>query len=333
MWTLRLDSSRRLSKLVRTWDRETVVSSLFKSVSEGNVVQTLRDRPNHNNNVQQKGKLNWSCEEKNWLSKDYTKLKQKWRWNIEKFWHRFSWDQSRIWIPTITATTGESMGWSDSKRQNKLVWRIGDEEQNLPRKSSKRLPRNWRIEKICCEETDSSKTSKNWWIVCASREESYDCESIVDSNTGFTKWQNKVNSLSDARESDDPEKASSSGATHVPSQPSTFASPRTTLCRDSGLPHDAQNIVCTSGNVFERLPAQQGRTSTLFNSSKNWASSSQELRPDTGNTKRLESDMWREPLNMSTLVPRFQSAGGLINHNGGTYSHGGMIDYPRFSIS
>ena len=32
-------------------------------------------------------------------------------------------------------------------------------------------------------------------------------------------------------------------------------------------------------------------------------------------------------------VPRFQSGGGLLIHIGGTYSHGGMIDYPRFPIS
>ena len=33
----------------------------------------------------------------------------------------------------------------------------------------------------------SSKTSKNWWIVSASREESYDCQSLVGSNFGFTE--------------------------------------------------------------------------------------------------------------------------------------------------
>ena len=32
-------------------------------------------------------------------------------------------------------------------------------------------------------------------------------------------------------------------------------------------------------------------------------------------------------------MPRFQSGGGLLNHTGGTYSHVGMIDYPRIPIS
>ena len=100
------------------------------------------------------------------------------------------------------------------------------------------------------------------------------------------------------------------------------------LCRDSGLPHDTRNIVGISENFFERLPAREGRTSTLFNNSKNLASSSQELRPDTaGNTKRPESEMRRETRNSSTPVPRFQSGVGLQNHAGATYSHNGMMDF------
>ena len=57
--------------------------------------------------------------------------------------------------------------------------------------------------------------------------------------TRIQDLQNKVNSLSETREFYDPETASSSGATHVPSQPSTIPSPRTMPCRDSGLPDDA----------------------------------------------------------------------------------------------
>ena len=79
-------------------------------------------------------------------------------------------------------------------------------------------------------------------------------------------------------------------------------------CCDSGLPHDTRNIVGTSGNVFERLPAREGRNSTLFNNSKNLATSFQELRPDSdGNVKRPESETRREPQHSSIPVPRFQS--------------------------
>ena len=43
--------------------------------------------------------------------------------------------------------------------------------------------------------------------------------------------------------------------------------------------------------------------------------------------------MRREPQHSSIPLPRFQSGGGLLTHTGGTYSHSGMIDYPRFPMS
>ena len=87
------------------------------------------------------------------------------------------------------------------------------------------------------------------------------------------------NSLSDAREFHDLETASSSGALHVPIQPLTIPSPRGMPSRDSGLPHDTQNIMGTSGNVFESLPAREGPSSALFENSRNLAPSSRGLRP------------------------------------------------------
>ena len=103
------------------------------------------------------------------------------------------------------------------------------------------------------------------------------------------------------------ETASSSGATHVPSQPSTIPSPRNTHCRDSGLPRNPRNIMGTSGNVFERPFAQEGQHSTLFNNSKNLASSSQKKQgPDAeGISEKSESEMRREPQHSSILVLRF----------------------------
>ena len=131
-----------------------------------------------------------------------------------------------------------------------------------------------------------------------------------------------MNSSSDAKEFYDPETASSSGATHVPSQPSTIPSPRTVPCRDSGLPHKTQNIMGTSGNVLGRLPAREEPTT------------SQELRPNTtGSTGRRESEMKRESLSTSIPLHHFQSGGGMLNHTGGTYSHCGVIDCPRNPIS
>ena len=65
-------------------------------------------------------------------------------------------------------------------------------------------------------------------------------------------FQNKVNSLSDAREFHDPESRSSSGATHVPDQTSTILSSRTLPRCDSGLPRNTLNGTGITGHVFER---------------------------------------------------------------------------------
>ena len=85
---------------------------------------------------------------------------------------------------------------------------------------------------------------------------------------------------------------------------------------------------------FESLPARGEPSSTVFNNSKNLASSSQELRLDiAGNTLVPERVMRREPKNSSIPVPRFQNRSGIVNNTGGNYSHGGTMAYTRFPIS
>ena len=139
--------------------------------------------------------------------------------------------------------------------------------------------------------------------------------------------QNKVNSLSDAREFYDPESGSSSGATHVPDQTSTILSSRTLPRCDSGLPRNTQNCTGIMRNVFERPPAQEGQFSSIFNNSKSLASSSQDVRPDISETARR--DMKRESLNTPIHSSHFRRRSGMLNHTGGTYSHVGLTDYPR----
>ena len=87
-------------------------------------------------------------------------------------------------------------------------------------------------------------------------------------------------------------------------------------CRDSGLPRDAQNCTGTTGNVFERRIPSQG------------------LMPDIAATpRRRDSEMTRESSNTSIHPPHFQSRSDMLNHIGGTHSHGGMMDYPRILIA
>ena len=92
----------------------------------------------------------------------------------------------------------------------------------------------------------SSKTSNNWWVVHASREESYDCESILGSNSAF--YRTKVNSLSSAREFYDPESGSSSGATHV--SQSTLYSSESQDHASLRLLHDTRNFYGYFSKLF-----------------------------------------------------------------------------------
>ena len=117
--------------------------------------------------------------------------------------------------------------------------------------------------------------------------------------TQIQDLQNKVNSLNDAREFYDPETASSSGATHVPSPSLNVPSPRGMHSRDSGLPLDTRNSMGTSGNVFESLLAREGPSSAFFEKSKNLASSS--CGSGSGNTVELKKVVRRDPRRMVLL--------------------------------
>ena len=115
--------------------------------------------------------------------------------------------------------------------------------------------------------------------------------------------QNKLNSLSDAREFYDPESGSSSGATHDPDRLSTILSPRTLPRCDSGLPRDTLNGTSITGNVFERPSAQEGLSSPILNHSNNLPSSSQELRPDVTETARRDEKGIVEHVDSVTSLP------------------------------
>ena len=72
----------------------------------------------------------------------------------------------------------------------------------------------------------------------------------------------------------DPETASSSGMSHVPSQPMSISSLRGMVSRDSCLQPDTRNSMGTSGNVLEGPLARRNHPQHSFEGAKNLASSS-----------------------------------------------------------
>ena len=124
--------------------------------------------------------------------------------------------------------------------------------------------------------------------------------------TQIQDLQNKVKSLTDARDFYDPQTGSSSGASHVPSQPLNVPSPSGMLGRDSGLPLDTRNSMGTSGNVF-KMPWCLRRTIPNFlREFKNLASSSCGLGSgNTGNIVEHGRGVRREPQSSSIQPPHF----------------------------
>ena len=162
--------------------------------------------------------------------------------------------------------------WADQARRNEISL-CGDLEMRnglFRENQAKDCQEIEELRRICCEETHRARQAR---IDELSMHQEKNRLNVSQALTQIQDLRNEVNFLSDAKEFHDLETASNSGATHVPSQPSTIPSPRNMPCRDSGMPHDTRNIVGTSGNVFGRLPAREGQTFTLFNNSKNLASS------------------------------------------------------------
>ena len=152
----------------------------------------------------------------------------------------------------IGAASSESMGRSGSKRKDQSMRRIGYERHTLPRNSRKKLPRIEELRRICCEETDRARQLR------------IDEMSLQQERNPTTVSQLLTQSQDLRRIFYDPETASNSGTSRVPSQPLNILSPGGMLSRDSGLPLDTRIIMGTSGSVFESLPAREGPSSAFY---------------------------------------------------------------------
>ena len=146
-----------------------------------------------------------------------------------------------------------------------------------------------------------------------------------------------MKSLNDARIFHDPETASSSGASHVPSQLLSIPSPRGTISRDFCLPHETRNPVGSSGNVFEDLRARDGPSSVLFENPRNLALSSCGLRSgNTGNITRHGEGVGRKPQSLAIPTRRFAKrleTWTQLYRTGETCSQNCTMEAPRYSTS
>ena len=326
-----VDSRSGIRETGANLDRESVVSTFFSSQSEGkrdrdqNVVHSSRDRKSPQNPWTEK--LTRSSEEREWLIRNCIALRQKLRREIGKREILTSLFKSSIKslnlndFSDIRQVDGQIMLREiNSACMETWNWEIGSSQEDHARdcRGIEELRRN------CCEETDRAKTSNGWWIFCASREECHDRESIVDSDSGIAEQSG--NPLPDARGFYDPESGISSGATHVPPSPPPPLPPPPCYSEFQNLAALrfwiaawTQNGTGVTRNVFERPPAQEGLPSTIFH--------------NTGLHGDEESEMKRESLNTSIPSDHFQSRSGMLNRTAGTYSHSGMMDYPRIPIT
>ena len=102
------------------------------------------------------------------------------------------------------------------------------------------------LRSVCCEEADRARQARGDKL---SSQQERNPTAVSQVIAQIRELQNKMDSLSDAREFYYPEWGSSSGATHVPDQTSTTLSSRTLPRCDSGLPRDTH--ICTDGKYFD----------------------------------------------------------------------------------
>ena len=91
----------------------------------------------------------------------------------------------------------------------------------------------------------------------------------------------------------------------------------------------------TSGNVFERLPAQEGQHSTLFNMSKNLASSSQKKKqgPATEGSTTSRTVKCDKNCNIRRLLFSASEVEWTVESYWWNFSLSDVIDDPRVPIS
>ena len=106
------------------------------------------------------------------------------------------------------------------------------------------------------------------------------------------------------------------------------------LGRDSALPTITRNTSGNSGNFLGDPQLEKDLPQLFSKIRESHLLRIVEMGPESSD-KNLGSrrDVTRKPQDSSKVVPCFQRGADLTDHTGGTYSHDGVIDYPRFPIS
>ena len=131
--------------------------------------------------------------------------------------------------------------------------------------------------------------------------------------------QDQENAMNEEKEFYDPETASSSGMSNVPSQSSKIPSPGGMLSRDSGLLHCARNSMGTSGNVSEKPPAPERISTSL-----------------PGIAMRHGEGLRREPQSSTIPTPLFSrnlDTWNSMRRTGGTFFQNCRMETPRYAFS
>ena len=182
--------------------------------------------------------------------------------------------------------------------------RIGQKRKSSSRRSYEESSRNRRIKKKkCCTEGDRAKQLR---IDELSIPEKESRSTVHELMVQIQELQDKVNSLNDFSEFNDPETASSSGSSHVPSQLMRIPSPRGSLSRDSCLEPDTRNSFGISGNVLDDPPAPSEPPAAFFDISRNSASAQCEpVSLITGRLLDRGNELERNTRNFAIPTPRF----------------------------
>ena len=211
------------------------------------------------------GKLNWPSEEREWLSKKCMKLRQKWRPNIwEKKNSDVAFHEINQEFESQRQQPQQANQWADQAQREKIsLCRDFEILNRLCRENrAKDSPKIGELRTICCEETDRAGQARiDEWCMHQERNPTTVSQFLAQIHDLQNKMRDNFAILNERAVLERPT---------FPSQPSTIPSPRTAPRCVSGLPRETRNFTDTSGNICERPPAQEGRSSTFFNNSRIW---------------------------------------------------------------